>query len=303
MSSRRDSVRRLRRRRGDAIIAFLEKSAIGIFEGKIHAVGNLATVRSGSFVIPPSWRSRAWFAPSTVLAAAGAVASAGAADGAWRALGIAALALGFAGTARSVLPWWRRFFLQQFASRLRRETDGTYLVRPLGRPRQQSAPYRIDEATKERLVTMLANGSVATTGLFVVTIFGVVAIMVIWQAWLAVLSVLLVFSVASIALQRRTNRHVISLIATGTPTPADAWVEPPPPPTPVANLRAMLVLSLAIPVLVSLVVALFFFDPDADTLTIDLGEAAAFVGLLIVLPLLAAALAWRELRRQRRSAG
>jgi hypothetical protein len=107
-------------------------------------------------------------------------------------------------------------------------------------------------------------------------------------------------------LQRWTNRRALSLVASaGAPALEETWVEPAPPPLPAANLRALLVAVLAIPVLTCLVVAIFLLEPDADSLTLDGGQKALLlIGLigLVPLPLVAAAIFWRELRRQRRRA-
>jgi hypothetical protein len=253
-------------------------------------------------MVPSRWRSPLWLAAALVLASAGVVMIA-AAPPAWRAPGIAIFALGVAGTTRLVLDWWRRFFLQQFESRLRHEGDGSYLIRPLRGAPAQIAPRRIDAATKEQLVAVLANGSVARTAFFVATLIGAIAVAVVWQDWRPIVPMVIVFSAISIGLQRWTNRRALSLIATGTPVPAEAWVEPPPPPIPAANLRALLAVVLAIPVVTCLVVAIFLLDPDADTTTLDGGEKlllAISLIVLIPLPLVAAAIFWRERRRQSR---
>ena len=63
----------------------------------------------------------------------------------------------------------------------------------------------------------------------------------------------------------------------------------------------MLVLCLAIPVLTCLVIAVFLLDPDADSLHLDASDALLVVGLFFVLPIVAAGLAWREMRRPRRA--
>jgi hypothetical protein len=123
-----------------------------------------------------------------------------AATPAWRAPAITALALGVAAIVRFVLGWWRRFFLQQFESRLQQGGDGTYLIRSSARSPAQSRPYRVDQATKERLIAVLANGSVARTALFVATLIGAVVVAVIGQDWLPIVPMVIVFSAISIVL-------------------------------------------------------------------------------------------------------
>jgi hypothetical protein len=98
---------------------------------------------------------------------------------------------------------------------------------------------------------------------------------------------------------------LLSLISTGTPLPPDTKVESPPLPASFPNLRLLFLLCLVIPAVTCLVIALFVFDPDAGTLTLDTGDAlmlGAVLFALIVLPLVAAGIFWRELRRQRRPA-
>jgi hypothetical protein len=255
------------------------------------------------------WLSIAWITVSVLLAYVGGVATFAGKPGnvpeILRPLAIAALIVGLVGAAAFVLRWWRSYFRRMLDANFLLQPDGTYLVRRIEGRRREFVVYRLDKATKERILAWMANGLVAFTTVFVVMIFGGAAGGVIWpERLLPMLAILLIPLVGAVLMWRWINRRAASLVMTGIVVPREEWAMPPPPSgATTQNLRPLAIMAVLLALAGCLVLTVLLVDSEAGEITPDLyGPILGVFALLVVLPASIAIFAWWALRRQRRAA-
>jgi hypothetical protein len=193
--------------------------------------------------------------------------------------------------------WWRRYFRRLFEAGLQDQEDGTYLVHWRSRRGQPVELYRIDSLTKERVLAWLVGGSVVSTGLFVAIIIATVAISVLRTTLLTIPASLLL-AILAFAPQRYATLQAGRLVVTGARIINDAEVirgSAAPSKVDTTSLRLMVWVSCFGAAVGLAICVTFFLDPDSKTMAWTQGFA--LLALLVGLPLSAAILSWRLLRR------
>jgi len=255
------------------------------------------------------WFSIAWITVSALLAYGGGVVTFADRRGdlpqSLYLVAIAALLVGLVGATAFVLRWWRSYFRRLFDPRFVRQEDGSYLARRIEGRRREVVVYRIDEATKERILRWMVNSLVALTALFVITLIGAVASNVIWPERFSLMLGFLAPLIGAGATMRWVHHRAGLLMATGTKLPQEEGAKSAQPSRPdtTQNLRPLAVVCVLAALVGCLVITALLLDPEADPITPDLyGQILGLFALLVILPAGAAILALLALRRERRAA-
>jgi len=254
-------------------------------------------------------RSFAWFLISALLTLGGALVTfdPDRADfpASLRPFAFVAFVIGLAGVAVFALRYWSSYFCRQLDPNFLPQQDGTYLGRYVHGPLRDIDVYRIDHATKERVLTWMVSGSVFNTAIFVAAVIGMAAVSSVSPATLpAIIVVVLILFVASFSIGRWAQRRAGTLMTTaGTLVTYEDWAKSPRPSV-IANdnPRSLTIIMALIVIAGSATIGLFSFDSATGRFEFPHdGDSPTLIFLLVLLPAIGFGFGLWELRRRRRA--